>query len=49
MIMDFYPIEFEGFGLVKGVEFDLFENERQNEHADFNRGASATITRMVRP
>lgn len=46
MIRDFNPSEFDGFMLAKAVEFDAFENKRQNEPADFHYGESATITRM---
>ena len=49
LIMIFYPSEFDGSRLAKGIEIDSFENERQNELADFNYGESATITRMVQP
>lgn len=48
MVLKLKPIEFGGFRLAKGIEIDPFENERQDEPADFNYGESATITRMGR-
>jgi hypothetical protein len=31
MILEFKPIEFDGFRVAEGVEIDSFENEHQNE------------------
>jgi hypothetical protein len=49
LIMDFYPSEFDGFRIAKGIEFDSFGNDHQNDLADCNYGGSATITRMDQP